>query len=231
MALPRGSGAVNGRRSKNTVVVRCNCNCVGNRQGVPAICKTAAAGRENRGIMQIRKTMPQDLDQIMGIYAVARDFMASHGNPRQWGIRNWPPRELIEEDIRKGNSYVCVDEGRIVGTFYFVYGKDIEPTYSVIEDGSWMDPGPYGVVHRIASDGSVKGTGAYCINWAYSQCGHLRIDTHRDNKVMQGLLTKLGFVYCGTIYVHEDHDPRMAYEKLPRLDDGLLDEREEESAE
>ena len=25
---------------------------------------------------------------------------------------------------------------------------------------------------------------------------------------------KLGFNYCGTIYVHEDNDPRMAFEKV-----------------
>ena len=45
-----------------------------------------------------------------------------------------------------------------------------------------------------------KVIGAFCINWAIAQCGHLRIDTHGDNKVMQHLLTKLGFRHCGTIY-------------------------------
>ncbi|MBQ6645795.1 MAG: hypothetical protein IJM56_03845 [Clostridia bacterium] len=69
------------------------------------------------------------------------------------------------------------------------------------------------MVHRIASDGSVRGMGSFCLNWAYGQCRHLRIDTHADNTVMQNLLKKLGFVHCGTIYVHEDNDPRLAYEK------------------
>jgi hypothetical protein len=31
---------------------------------------------------------------------------------------------------------------------------------------------------------------------------------------MQGMLAKLGFTYCGTIYVYEDNDPRLAYEKI-----------------
>ncbi len=31
---------------------------------------------------------------------------------------------------------------------------------------------------------------------------------------MQNMLTKLGFVHCGTIYVREDTDPRRAYEKV-----------------
>ncbi|MBQ6671625.1 MAG: N-acetyltransferase, partial [Spirochaetales bacterium] len=59
----------------------------------------------------------------------------------------------------------------------------------------------------------VKGVGEFCINWAYGQCRHLRIDTHRDNTVMRSLLAKLGFVHCGTIYVREDRFPRLAFEK------------------
>ena len=73
---------------------------------------------------------------------------------------------------------------------------------------------PEALIHAdIAADGTAKGTGAFCIQWAYDQCGHLRIDTHGDNTVMQGLLRKLGFAHCGTIYVREDHDPRLAFEK------------------
>ena len=165
-------------------------------------------------MLEIRRSTEQDFERIMEIYAYARRFMAEHGNPNQWGPTNWPPEELIHTDIAGGNSYVCTQEGRIVGTFFFICGKDIEPTYADITDGAWLDDGPYGVVHRIAADGSAKGTGAFCINWAYDQCGHLRIDTHADNKVMQKLVEKLGFIHCGTIYVREDKAPRLAYEKL-----------------
>ena len=77
---------------------------------------------------------------------------------------------------------------------------------------AWRDEDPYGVVHRIAADGSEKGIGAFCLNWAYGQCKHLRIDTHPDNTVMQGLLTKLGFTRRGIIHVEEDNDPRYAYD-------------------
>lgn len=123
--------------------------------------------------------------------------------------------------IREGNSYVCEDDaGHVIGTFYYIYGKDVEPTYNVIDDGAWKDESPYGVVHRIASDHSRKGIGTFCIDWAYEQCRHLRIDTHSDNTVMQGMLEKNGFVHCGTIYVYEDHYPRLAYEKSEALKAG-----------
>ena len=115
---------------------------------------------------------------------------------------------------KEGNSYVCLnDSGQIIGTFFFIQGKDIEPTYRQITDGAWLDDSPYGVVHRLAGDGSEKGIATFCLNWALEQSGHLRIDTHGDNRIMQHLARKLGFTACGTIYVEEDHYPRIAYEK------------------
>lgn len=166
--------------------------------------------------MEIRYAVQADFDRIMEIYAGARAFMAAHGNPRQWGITNWPPEALIRQDIAAGKCHVCCHDGQIVGVFYYDCGERIEATYARIEDGAWLDDSAYGVVHRIAADGSVKGIGSFCINWAFDQCGHLRIDTHGDNTVMQKLLEKLGFVHCGTIYVEEDDDPRLAYEKIQK---------------
>lgn len=164
--------------------------------------------------MEIRKTTEADFGRLMEIYQQARTFMAENGNPNQWGPTNWPPEPLIHSDIERGLSYVCVHEDRIVGTFFFIVGKDIEPGYCYIEDGHWEDESAYGVVHRLAGDGSVKGIGAFCLNWAFEQCGHLRVDTHGDNKIMQNLLNRLGFKHCGTIYVEEDDYPRLAYEKF-----------------
>ena len=163
--------------------------------------------------MKIRHSTEADFPRMMEIYANARSFMAAHGNPRQWGSTNWPPENLIHQDIANGNSYVCVCGDRIVGTFFFLQGDDIESTYRVVENGAWSSNAPYGVVHRIATDGETKGVGTFCLNWAFQQCGHLRIDTHGDNNVMQNLLAKLGFDHRGTIYVEEDDDPRLAYEK------------------
>lgn len=165
--------------------------------------------------MKIRKSIENDFTRIMEIYSYARAYMAQHGNPLQWGPTKWPPERLIHKDIRDGNSYVCTNgEGVILGTFFFIQGKDIEPTYRKITDGAWLDNSPYGVVHRIVGDGSEKGIGAFCLNWAFHQCGHLRIDTHGDNRIMQHIVKNLGFVHCGTIYVEEDDYPRLAFEKI-----------------
>lgn len=164
--------------------------------------------------MYIRVALPKDLEDILRIYEHARDFMARTGNPKQWGPTHWPPERLVRKDIATGKGYVCEQNGRVVGVFFYDEGIDIEPTYAQIDDGAWLDDGAYGVIHRIASDGTVRGVGTYCLEWAFARSGHLRIDTHTDNKVMQNLLHKLGFIHCGTIYVYEDRYPRMAFEKV-----------------
>ena len=163
--------------------------------------------------MDIRHSTDKDFERIMETYEHARMFMAEHGNPNQWGPTQWPPEQLIHDDISSQTSYVCVHENKIVGTFFFSAGEDIEPTYQRIENGKWIGDNAYGVVHRLAGDGSVKDIGKFCLDWAYQQCGHLRVDTHEDNIIMQNLLRKIGFSYCGIIFVASDNSPRLAYEK------------------
>ena len=164
-------------------------------------------------MLKVRNAEANEIEIIMSIYRSAQDFMIASGNPNQWGPTNWPPMDLLRQDIADGNSYVCEHDGRVVGTFFYIYGHDIEPTYREIMDGAWRDDEPFGVVHRLAGDGSVRGIGEFCLNWAFDQSGHLRVDTHTDNVVMQKLLEKLGFRHMGTIYVVEDDYPRYAYEK------------------
>lgn len=161
--------------------------------------------------MIIRKSTMEDLPKIMEMYEEARQFMRDNGNPDQWGTSN-PKEEWIVLDIEDGDSYVCTKDGEIVGTFYFRIGED--PTYRQIYDGSWMDDSPYGVVHRITTDRKARGTATFCLNWAVRQAGgHLRIDTHEDNRPMRNLLEKLGFSRRGTVVV-EDGTERIAFEKV-----------------
>lgn len=169
---------------------------------------------ENMTSITIRKANPGDLPEIMNTYAYARSFMAAHGNPNQWGPTNWPPECLIREDISAGKSYVVMKNDEIAGVFFYDQGDHIEPAYDHIEDGSWILDNPYGVIHRIAGNGKAKGIGHAAVEWAWKQCPHLRIDTHSDNTVMQKMLAGEGFVHRGTIYVREDNDPRMAFERV-----------------
>lgn len=161
--------------------------------------------------MLIRRAESRDLERIFEIYALAREFMKKTGNPDQWRD-NKPSQELVIGDIEKGQSFVCEYEGEVEGVFAFIEGED--PTYKVIYEGAWLSDEAYAVIHRIASSGKVRGTGKNMMKWAQERNAHIRIDTHRDNIVMQSMLRSLGYKYCGIIHL-EDGDERLAFEKLP----------------
>ncbi|MEA4964273.1 MAG: GNAT family N-acetyltransferase [Oscillospiraceae bacterium] len=158
---------------------------------------------------KIRPAEQRDYPAILEIYARARRYMAETGNPNQWG-ENHPPVTAVQRDIAQHRSYVCVVCGAIEAVFMLQSGED--PTYAKI-DGAWRSDAPYHTVHRIASSGRYSGIFDFCIQWCYSRVGHLRIDTHEDNRVMQHLILKNGFTRCGIID-QPDGSSRIAYEKL-----------------
>ena len=156
----------------------------------------------------VRKADIHDLDNILAIYAYARDFMRQNGNPAQWGS-HYPPEAMLREDIENGQLYVLCDGDGVYGVFAFIIGDD--PTYAVIENGAWQSSSTYGTLHRVASGGRVHGVMREAVAYAKGIIPHLRIDTHADNTVMQRQIMKHGFSYCGVIYT-DDGTPRYAYE-------------------
>lgn len=161
--------------------------------------------------MVIRKAVMGDMPVILRIYEAARAYMREHGNPSQWGNNN-PPRETLEADIQREELYViCGEDGLPHAAFALVAGED--PTYGVIEDGDWTSDEPYVTIHRVGSDGTLKGTFAQCVEFCKAQHDNIRADTHENNLTMQHLLTKHGFVRCGIVHV-ADGSPRFAYQYL-----------------
>lgn len=156
----------------------------------------------------IRRARTQDLDDIEKVYAAARRYMAQSGNPKQWGD-GYPQREMLEQDIQKGWLYVVEEAGHICGAFAFIVGED--PTYAVIEEGEWFNGAPYGTIHRLAGDGTMKGLFGKCLSFCKGIEPNIRADTHADNKTMQHVLEKHGFQRCGIVHVW-DGTPRIAYQ-------------------
>ncbi len=150
---------------------------------------------------------------VLDIYSHARGFMAENGNPDQWGRSGYPSEELLLKDIRARRLYVIRASGRCVASFVFITGN--EPTYTIIENGAWLDDAPYGTIHRLASYSEGRGAARACIDFCKSRCKELgiglRADTHEANLPMQHILESAGFVRCGTIHV-ADGTPRIAYQ-------------------
>ena len=158
---------------------------------------------------EIRQALVSDMERILEIYAIGREFMVKNGNPTQWS-GGYPAREMLLDDINAGNLFVLQREQEIHGVFFFAVMED--PTYAVIKDGTWRSAEPYGVIHRIASDGRGGIFGA-ALDYCTHRIRHIRIDTHRDNLPMQHVLQKHGFVPRGIIYVG-DGTPRIAYDRI-----------------
>ncbi len=158
--------------------------------------------------MTIRKATLNDIPRMQEIFAIARRFMAETGNPNQWAD-NYPSVERLADDINSGDSYICVKDGKMVGTFVLRGGND--PTYDIIYEGAWKNDKPYATIHRIASSGDVKGIFKTSMKYALHHYDTIRIDTHRDNKVMRNAILKAGFEYCGIIHCWNG-DERLAYQ-------------------
>lgn len=167
--------------------------------------------------MALRKTTAQDVLRVLEIIGDAQAYLASQGID-QWQD-GYPNKERILLDVQNDESYVWEDESLILGTTMFTLAG--EPTYMSI-DGAWMtdDSAEYGAIHRLAVSANFRNKGlARQIILACEEklndikFDSLRIDTHRQNKGMQHLLTKLGYRYCGVIQLASGDD-RLAYEKL-----------------
>lgn len=158
--------------------------------------------------MTIRKSTEQDVPIMQEIFAIARRFMAETGNPNQWA-ETYPSNEQLIDDIKSGDSFVCLENDIIVATFVLRGGDD--PTYDVIYEGEWKNDNPYATIHRIASSGERKGIFNSVMSFALQNYSTIRIDTHRDNKVMRHTILKAGFKYCGIIYCWNG-DERLAYQ-------------------
>lgn len=159
-------------------------------------------------MLSIRKTKLVDLDELKLVFDYARNTMRENGNPTQWGSDR-PGINLIINDINNGESYVVENDGEIVATFACIEG--IEPTYIDI-DGKWLNDDEYLTIHRIASNGKVKGIFDFVIDYVSKKNKDIRIDTHADNTIMRHLIEKNGFIECGIIVV-DDGTKRIAYQK------------------
>ncbi len=165
--------------------------------------------------MGTRPATEADLPAVLPVFEAAKAIMRADGNHDQWGAPGFPGDALLLRDIARGGGFVISSEaeGEVEKSIvaYFALLPSPEPTYDVI-DGAWLTDGHYGVIHRIASYPEVHGIFSAVIDFAAARYPHLRIDTHRDNRIMQHLIDMAGFTYCGVIWL-EDGTERLAYER------------------
>ncbi len=165
--------------------------------------------------MELIKARSDQVNDIMVIISDAQAFLREQGID-QWQ-NNYPNHKTIENDIDNGWGYVITYQNEVVA-----YGAIInaeEPTYKIIDNGKWLNDRAYLVIHRLAVARNYRNRkiaqyfiDQACILAKASDIYDIRIDTHADNKIMQRMIGKMAFVYCGIIYL-ANKDKRLAYHK------------------
>ena len=159
----------------------------------------------------IREARPTDMADIMTVMDAVKRIMRQSGNMHQWG-EGYPSEVVIMADMERNGGFVIEDDGKTVGYFAFLLSP--EPTYARIYEGRWLDDEqPYHVVHRIGSYPDAHGIFGSIMDYCFSKAPNIRIDTHRDNTIMQHNIAKHGFTYCGIIYLANGVE-RLAYQRI-----------------
>ena len=166
----------------------------------------------------IREARPTDITEIMQVMEAAKKIMRQSGNMHQW-VDGYPSEAVVFKDMEMHGGFVIEESGgeqdtpsHIIG--YFAFLPSPEPTYSIIYDGKWIDDSlAYHVIHRIASYPEAHGVFKEIMDFCFTHDANIRIDTHKDNLIMQHNLAKHGFTYCGIIYLPSG-DERLAYQKI-----------------
>ena len=147
--------------------------------------------------MKIRNATNADLDAIFNIYNYARAFMKDNGNPLQWG-ETYPEKDVILADLDAEQLFVIeTPDGSLAGVFAFLINGD--SVYDNI-DGKWLNDKPHAAIHRVASNGLQKGIFTQILAFCRQFSNNIKIDTHKQNAVMQHVLKKHGFIECGAVF-------------------------------
>lgn len=166
--------------------------------------------------MIFRKSTLEDVDTIMNIIKEAQKYFID-AKIDQWQ-NNYPNLEIIKNDIISNNGYVLIKDNDLCAIVTVSFND--ESTYNAIYEGRWLSNEDYAVIHRIAVKSNYKrlGLSSFIIKQVEELClknnvHSIKVDTHRDNIVMQNTLKKNGFKYCGIIYL-DNGSERLAFEKL-----------------
>lgn len=153
--------------------------------------------------MKLIQCNESHLTGVTDFYHKVIAFLETHINYPFWSSEH-PSDESIREAVIRGEQYVCMEDGKIIGAVLLSDNPDGD-----YEAGNWsrnLKEGEYLSVHVLAvsSDCYQSGVGSFmigkCIALARSR-GYkaVRLDIVPTNTPAERLYKKNGFVYAGTV--------------------------------
>ena len=151
--------------------------------------------------MVFRKAALSELEKIFALYCRAAADLKKRGID-QWD-EHYPNREILREDIHKGEMFVGVDaDGKFVSAF--VLNQETDEDY---QNGDWQYPAAqYWVAHRLCVDPCCQGTGIgretmnQMEKLAAEYGGEtVRLDVFSQNLRAFHLYEKLGYQTVGSV--------------------------------
>ena len=163
---------------------------------------------------QFRKANYSEASQIWQILKDAIQRRKEDGS-NQWQD-GYPNMEVVKSDIKKKIGFVFTQNDTIIG--YSAVIINDEPDYINIE-GKWLSDQDFIVYHRVAiseeflAKGMAKKMMKLIEQYALSKNIYsIKADTNHDNIPMMKIFEKLGYTFCGIVYIRQS--PRRAYEKV-----------------
>ena len=157
------------------------------------------------------------IEEVATIWEILQDAIAQRKNDGsdQWQ-NGYPNEQTVKDDIQNGNGYVMINDNEIVAYAAIVFG--IEQSYIDIK-GKWLSNNDCVVVHRVATQESLKGKGIATQLFLLIEdfCNQknifsIKVDTNFDNLPMLRILEKLSYSFCGDIFF--SGASRLAFEKV-----------------
>jgi RimJ/RimL family protein N-acetyltransferase len=160
---------------------------------------------------------PAKYSEASQIWQILKDAIKRRkkDGSNQWQD-GYPNMEVVKSDIENKIGFVLTQNDTIIG--YTAVIINDEPDYINIE-GRWLSDQDFVVYHRVAvseeflAKGMAKKMIKLIEKYALSKNIYsLKADTNHDNIPMMKIFEKLGYSFCGIVYIRKS--PRRAYEKV-----------------
>ena len=154
----------------------------------------------------IRLATISDLNQIMECINDAKSLFKEDGSDQWQDLDNYPNESTMMVDLNRKELYVYEENNQILGCV--VLSNKREECYDNMNIGSWINNGPYMVIHRLAirKEAYIKGIAKSLIDFTIEltkkvNIKSIKVDTKHENIRMLNLLAKCGFEKRGIIYL------------------------------